>query len=78
MALSYREAENSFLHVLLQRIIPAALRGLVREDVYQAIAEFGNFFRELCSRNLKKSVVKRLKKDIPVILCKLEKSFPPS
>jgi hypothetical protein len=65
-------------HVLLQRIIPAALRGLVREDVYQAIAELGNFFRELCSRNLKKSVVKRLKKDIPVILCKLEKIFPPA
>jgi hypothetical protein len=51
---------------------------LVREDVYEAIAELGNFFRELCSRNLKKYVVKRLKKDIPVILCKLEKIFPPA
>jgi hypothetical protein len=25
-------------HVLLQRIIPAALRGLVRKDVYEAIS----------------------------------------
>jgi hypothetical protein len=65
-------------HILLQRIIPAGLRGLVRKDVYEAIAELGAFFRELCSRNLRKDVVKRLKAEIPVILCKLEKIFPPA
>ena len=40
-------------HILLQRIIPAGLRGIVRKDVYEAIAELGTFFRELCSRNLR-------------------------
>jgi hypothetical protein len=65
-------------HILLQRIIPASLRGLVRKEVYEAIAELGAFFRELCSRNLRKDVVKRLKEDIPLILCKLEKIFPPA
>jgi len=65
-------------HVLLQRIIPAALRGLVGKDVYEAVAELGTFFRELCSRNLKIDVVKRLKTQIPIILCKLEKIFPPA
>jgi hypothetical protein len=65
-------------HVLLQRIIPAGLRGLVRKDVYEAIAELGAFFRELCSRNLRIDVVKKLKEDIPLILCKLEKIFPPA
>jgi len=65
-------------HILLQRIIPAGLRGLIRKDVYEAIAELGNFFRELCSRNLRIDVVKRLKTEIPLILCKLEKIFPPA
>jgi len=65
-------------HILLQRIIPAGLRGLVRKDVYEAIAELGTFFRELCSRNLRIDVVKRLKGEIPLILCKLEKIFPPA
>ena len=65
-------------HVLLQKIMPAGLRGLVRQDVYEAIAELGDFFRELCSRNLKIDVVKGLKEKIPVILCKLEKIFPPA
>ena len=65
-------------HVLLQRIIPAGLKGLVHRDVYEAVAELGNFFRELCSRNLSVHVIKHLKKEIPLILCKLEKIFPPS
>jgi hypothetical protein len=65
-------------HILLQRIMPAGLKGVVRKDVYEAIAELGSFFRELCSRNLRKDVVKKLKEDIPVILCKLERIFPPA
>jgi hypothetical protein len=65
-------------HILLQRTIPAGLRGLVRKDVYEAIVELGTFFRELCNRNLRINVVKRLKEEIPLILCKLEKIFPPA
>jgi hypothetical protein len=63
-------------HILLQRIIPAGLRGLVPKDVYEAIAELETFFRELCSRNIRIDVVKQLKEQIPLILCKLEKIFP--
>ncbi|XP_066323971.1 uncharacterized protein [Miscanthus floridulus] len=59
-------------------IIPTGLRGLVRKDVYEAVAEIETFFRELCSRNLRIDVVKRLKQEIPLILCKLEKIFPPA
>ena len=65
-------------HVLLQRIIPAGLRGLVRPNLFEAVAELGNFFRDLCSRNLSIHVVQCLKQEIPLILCKLEKIFPPT
>jgi hypothetical protein len=57
-------------HVLLQRIIPAGLRGLVHHDVYEAVAQL--------RRNLRTAVVQRLKNDIPLILRKLEKIFPPT
>jgi hypothetical protein len=50
----------------------------VPKDVYEAIAELGTFFRELCSRNIRIDVVKQLKEQIPLILCKLEKIFPPA
>jgi hypothetical protein len=40
-------------HILLQRILPAGLRGLVRKDVYEVFVELGRFFRQLCSKTLK-------------------------
>ena len=45
-------------------------------DIYVAIAELGKFFRELCSRTLDNDVLAEMKKDIPIILVKLEK-IPP-
>jgi hypothetical protein len=65
-------------HILLQRILPAGLRGIMHQDIYEAVAELGNFFRELCCKTLKRDVLERLEMEIPVILCKLEKIFPPS
>jgi hypothetical protein len=32
-------------HILLQRILPAALRGIMHNEIYVAIAELGNFFQ---------------------------------
>ena len=37
-------------HILLQRILPAGMRGFLDSDIYEAIAELGKFFRELCSK----------------------------
>lgn len=65
-------------HILLQRILPAGMRGFLDDDIYQAIAELGKFFRELCSKNLNIDVLTRMKGEIPIILCKLEKIFPPA
>jgi hypothetical protein len=65
-------------HILLQRILPAAMRGFLDKDIYEALAELGKFFRELCSKTLNKDVLVEMKKEIPIILVKLEKIFPPS
>jgi hypothetical protein len=32
-------------HILLQRILPVALRGIMHRDIYEAIAELGNLFQ---------------------------------
>jgi len=65
-------------HILLQRILPAAMRGFLDKDIYEAIAELGKIFRELCSRTLNRDVLAQMKKEIPIILVKLEKIFPPA
>ena len=65
-------------HILLQRILPAGLRGMMKPEIYEAVAELGNFFREICCKTLKLDVLDRLEKEIPIILCKLEQIFPPA
>jgi hypothetical protein len=65
-------------HILLQRILPAGLRGLVRKDVYEVIAELGRFSRQLCSKTLMVDALHQMKEDIVLILCKLEKIYPPA
>ena len=65
-------------HILLQTILPAGLRGIVSKEMYEAIALLGRFFKDLCAKTLRIDVVKKLRDDIPEILCKLEKIFPPA
>ena len=65
-------------HVLLQRLLPIALRGYLQKDVSKTLIEMGLFFKELTSKTLNIDVLQRLKNDIVFVLCKLEKIFPPS
>jgi hypothetical protein len=65
-------------HILLQRILPAALRGLVAKPIYEAVADLGLFFRKLCCKRLKLKDLEILRDKIPQILCKLENIFPPA
>jgi hypothetical protein len=53
------------------------MRGFMDKDIYEAIAEFGKFFRELCSKTLNKDVLVEMKRELPIILVKLEKIPPP-
>ena len=41
------------------------------------LAELSNFFRELCAKELSQAVIEQMEKLAPVLLCKLEKIFPP-
>jgi hypothetical protein len=63
-------------HILLQRVLPACLRGLVDQEIYVAIVELGKFFWQLCCKTLKLDVLQKLKTNIPIVLCKLEKNPP--
>lgn len=64
-------------YIILQRTLAADVWRILHKDIYEAIANLGNFFQQLCAKTLKVDVLKRLKDEIPVILCKLEKIFSP-
>ncbi|XP_020270974.1 uncharacterized protein LOC109846163 [Asparagus officinalis] len=65
-------------HVLLQRLIPVSIRGLLHAKVCEAIIELSIFFTILCAKTLRVDELKQIDEQIPLTLCKLEKIFPPS
>ncbi|XP_057990582.1 uncharacterized protein LOC131172963 [Hevea brasiliensis] len=52
--------------------------GIASKNVWQALTELSNFFRELTSTTLREEAMLQLNEEIPIILCKLERIFPPS
>ncbi|XP_056685554.1 uncharacterized protein [Spinacia oleracea] len=65
-------------HVILEHLLPLAIRGLLTPLVLEALIELSLFFTLLCAKVLNVDDLKQLESQIPITLCKLEKVFPPS
>ncbi|KAJ0621439.1 hypothetical protein HanIR_Chr01g0008611 [Helianthus annuus] len=65
-------------HILMQRLIPIGVRGLLTKDTSTPIVDLCMFFKQLCSRTLSVDDMKKAKDDIVTILCKLEMIYPPA
>jgi len=65
-------------HVILNHILPFALRGLVPTNIYAPLVELSQFFCTLNSKALSTQQLEQLESTIPSTLCKLEMEFPPS
>ncbi|XP_042396490.1 uncharacterized protein LOC121986596 [Zingiber officinale] len=65
-------------HILMQQLLPVALRKTLSKSVRNPLIRLCRYFRELCCKVISPTDVVRLRKDIAVILCQLEKIFPPS
>jgi hypothetical protein len=63
-------------HIWIERILPAMVRGYVPVHVWLALSELSYFFRQLCAKELSRTVIAYLERLAPVLLCKLEKIFP--
>ncbi|WMV18529.1 hypothetical protein MTR67_011914 [Solanum verrucosum] len=64
-------------HVLLQDILPIAIRGLLPKEVCEPIIALGKFFKNLYSKCLTIEDLDILEAESPIILCKLQMVFPP-
>ncbi|XP_042395408.1 uncharacterized protein LOC121985814 [Zingiber officinale] len=65
-------------HVLLQRLLPAGIRSYLNKEVRETIIELCNFFQQICAKTLNVSDLKLLETNVVLILCKLERIFPPA
>jgi hypothetical protein len=45
--------------------------------MWMMLAELSYFYRQLCAKEITVEMIQKLEKEIPVLLCKMEKIFPP-
>ena len=64
-------------HIIMERLLPVMFRGYLNDDVWSTLAELSYFYRRLCAKEIMKGMMEKLEKEVPVLLCKLEKIFPP-
>ena len=73
-----RGVNLSTMRVLgIERLLPAMVRGYVPEYVWLVLAELSYFFRQLYAKELSRTMIADLQRMALVLLCKLEKIFPP-
>ena len=65
-------------HIFIQRILPLAIRGSLTKEVRQVLFELSDLIKKLCARTLHRDVLQECDSKIPVIMCKLERLFPPA
>ena len=64
-------------HILLQQLFSIAIRGSLPPKVSRHLINSSCFFREMCFKVLNVEELRALEKRITVILCELERIFPP-
>jgi len=64
-------------HFFMECLLPIAFLSLL-DFVWSVLAELSRFFKDLCSNTLRTDDVIRMQENISIILCKLERIFPPS
>ena len=65
-------------HILMQQLLPIALRGSLPSHVTRPLIKLACFFRKICLKTFTVSDISSAEVDIVLTLCELEKIFPPS
>ncbi len=65
-------------HVLMQQLLPVAIRSVLPKHVRYAITNLCLFFSEICKKVLDIDKLDKLQSELVVTLCQLEMIFPPS
>jgi hypothetical protein len=53
------------------------LHGYLDTDLWEMFAELSYFYRQLCAKQVSKMMMHKFEKEIPILVCKIEKVFPP-
>ena len=65
-------------YVFIQRVLPLSIRGCLTKEVRLVLYELSGFIQKLCTQSMYLDVLEKEEEKAAVILCKLERLFPPS
>ena len=65
-------------HIIMQILLPIALRSVLETPVRYAVIRFCLFFKAICSKVIDVCKLEQLQADLVDTVCLLEKFFPPS
>ncbi|XP_062005957.1 uncharacterized protein LOC133723145 [Rosa rugosa] len=65
-------------HMVMQQLLPIAIRSSLDKPVRFAIIRFCHFFKAICSKVIDVRELKKMQEDLVLTVCELEKYFPPS
>jgi hypothetical protein len=64
-------------HIIMERLMHVIFRSYFDDDIWMVLAELSYFYRQLCAKEIVVEMMQKLEKEIPVLLCKMKKKFPP-
>jgi hypothetical protein len=64
-------------HIIMERLMSVMFCGYIFYVVCKTLAEVSYFYRQLCAKEIRRDVMEQMEKEASVLLCKLEKIFPP-
>jgi hypothetical protein len=64
-------------HILIERLVSVMFCGYFSPDLWKMLAELSYFYRQICAKEISKKLMRRFEKKIIVLVCKMEKVFPP-
>ncbi|CAH9111690.1 unnamed protein product [Cuscuta epithymum] len=76
--LSIKNMKSHDCHVIMQRLLSVALKENLPANVWACIVDVSQLFQLICSPVLNKKALEDLHRNVPTIMCNLEKVFPPS
>jgi hypothetical protein len=62
-------------HIIMERLMPVIFCGYLNVDLWKIFTEL--FYRRICAKEVLKAMMEKLGKEIPLLVCKMEKVFPP-
>jgi hypothetical protein len=71
------ELKSHDYHIIMERLLPVIFQGYFDDAVWMVLVELSYFYRQLCAKEIMVEMIQKLENEIPVLLCKMEKKFPP-